>query len=160
MGTSRGGDQRVLAAIVALVDTSTWAALVLKRFDNDREYPGRWCFAGGEVRQGESIGEAARREVFEETGYLVGELDHIGQIESTSETDNVYAIECFVTTDWTGSPVDYPSCEHVAAVWTPLEDLEALEPAAVATKWLARAVGQRFRPPRGSTCSNQRRAAR
>ena len=79
----------MLVAIVALVDTSTSATLVLKRFDNDRECPERWCFAGGEVKQGESTGEAARREVFEETGYLVGELDYIGQIESTSETDNV-----------------------------------------------------------------------
>jgi 8-oxo-dGTP pyrophosphatase MutT (NUDIX family) len=118
---SRGGEHRVPAAIVAIVDVRVSAALALKRFDDDREYPGRWCFAGGKVKQGESIAEAVRREVFEETGYLVGELDHIGQIESTSETHNVYEIECFVTTDWTGSPIDYPSCEHVAAVWTPFD---------------------------------------
>lgn len=44
-----------------------------------------WEFPGGKIEEGESLEEAARREVLEETGGIVKELTFIGEYEVINE---------------------------------------------------------------------------
>jgi 8-oxo-dGTP diphosphatase len=62
------------------------------------QYEGAWYltnhkvrgleFPGGKVEEGESLEEAARREVFEETGATVGELSQIAEYKVTEGKDS------------------------------------------------------------------------
>ncbi len=49
-----------------------------------------WEFPGGKAEPGESIEEAARREVYEETGAVLKSLEYIGEYEVSTENG------CFV----------------------------------------------------------------
>jgi 8-oxo-dGTP pyrophosphatase MutT (NUDIX family) len=45
----------------------------------------RWTFPGGKIEKGEKPIEAARREVLEETGLDLSDLEYVGEIISTEE---------------------------------------------------------------------------
>ena len=55
----------------------------------------RWSVAGGTVEKGETYEEAARREVYEETGVIVQGLREIGAYTITHYYQE-YSIKCFV----------------------------------------------------------------
>lgn len=48
---------------------------------------GLYAFPGGRVESGETLAEAARREVIEETGALITDLRHLVDIDIPSEAD-------------------------------------------------------------------------
>jgi len=139
----------VASGIVGIVDAAEGCALVLRRFDTDHGYPSQWCFPGGQVRTGETTREAAAREAKEETGLTVRDLQYVGQRESISATGSTYVIDCFLTESWSGSLITFPSAEHAAAAWIPLEDLGLLEPSGSATRWLASTIWSRSARGRG-----------
>lgn len=137
-------DQRVVSGIVGIVDTTRRCALLLRRFDADRDYPSHWCFPGGRVQTGETTIDAAAREALEETGLTVHELERLDRRESTGATGRTYVIDCFLTTSWFGSLIEFPSAEHAAAAWVLFEALVDLEPAAPVTRWVASTICSRF----------------
>lgn len=58
---------------VLLIDQRGWILLQLR--DANGAYPYHWATVGGAVEVGETPEQAARRELAEETGYVVGALD-------------------------------------------------------------------------------------
>ena len=59
--------------------------LMVRHVHDNRDY---WTFPGGGIEAGESILEAARREVLEETGILVEPLEHIHTFESDNSASH------------------------------------------------------------------------
>src|SRR5687768_11160739 len=66
------------AADVILVDPTGRILLFLRDDIDTIPWPGCWDLIGGIVEDGETIEAAARREVAEECGYVVGELRPFG----------------------------------------------------------------------------------
>jgi len=63
----------IMCGSSVIIYSSAGEVLMLHRTDNDS-----WCFPGGAVELGEKIEETAAREVFEETGLIVEDLNLFG----------------------------------------------------------------------------------
>jgi 8-oxo-dGTP pyrophosphatase MutT (NUDIX family) len=137
-------DDIVTSAIVGIIETVGSSVLVLRRFDTDREFPGQWCFPGGQAHPGEATHETAVREVREETGLTVQRLENLGRRESVGATGRTYQIDCFLTESWTGSLHTFPTAEHATAAWVPFDALMDLAPVGEATHWLALTIWSHF----------------
>lgn len=74
--------------------------LCLKRSDNDKSYPGKWCFPGGKVDAGEQPAQALFREVREETGLCqTTNISFVGKYKAVHESRRrVYKISAFQLT--------------------------------------------------------------
>lgn len=68
---------------------------------------GNWNAPGGKLKKGESPEDSARREVLEETGIVIKELEQRGEIEFIflDESINNY-VYVFVAKEWAGEPKD------------------------------------------------------
>lgn len=71
--------------------------LALKRGSKTRSFPGKWNFPGGKVEDGETIGEAASREILEEGGLTVvpSDLLYINTMEHGSSTIHFFMTDKF-----------------------------------------------------------------
>jgi 8-oxo-dGTP diphosphatase len=85
---------------------------------------GLWSLPGGRLEHGETLAEAAAREVLEETGLEVKVSDLLGVYEALGDTH-------FVVLDYLAEPVggDEPNAGADAAEsrWVPLEEISGLE---------------------------------
>lgn len=138
-------DGAIASAIVGIVDSAGPSALLLRRFDTDRDFPSFWCFPGGRVRRGETASQAVRREAHEETGLEVGRLEALGRGESVGLSGRRFLVDCFVTESWSGSVIRFPSSEHGGFAWVPIVQLTDLAPVGPTTRWLATIIQSRFR---------------
>ena len=140
-------------ARVVLVEESESVLLLSGRDASAPERGGFWFTPGGGVEPGESLEEAARREVLEETGHELGELGpemwhrrtafwFDGQHYDQEETWFVVACERFepVAVAWT----EVEARTMTGARWWPVEELalteELLYPAELpelVSRWLA-----------------------
>lgn len=114
---------------MARVPLPTWyfALVVVRRghrflLTQERKYGSTWSIPGGRVEAGESLTQAAVREVFEETGVPV-QLDGILRVEHTPG-DHVRVRVLF-----TGSPIDdtppktMADDESLGAAWLTLDEI-------------------------------------
>ncbi|HWR00187.1 MAG TPA: 8-oxo-dGTP diphosphatase [Candidatus Methylomirabilis sp.] len=83
---------------------------------------GKWNGPGGKVKDGESLEDACRREVFEETGLTVGALEDRGVVTFRFPDKPEWDNECriFVTVDFTGEPAE---TEEMRPAWYPLDQV-------------------------------------
>lgn len=97
--------------------------LVKRRFAPSR---GLYAFPGGRVEPGETLEQAARRELFEETGLNAGPLTQIAELSigATEEAAVRYLLHVFSAPHIGGEPVSASDAEE-AAFFT-LEELRAL----------------------------------
>lgn len=104
------------ASVVALIN-DTGEVLFSKRA-NDPE-GGKYDLPGGFLLFGEDAESGARRELIEEAGIELGEVQLLTSIASTYRENYTTADHVFVCTDWQGTPV---AADDAAALeWHPIE---------------------------------------
>ena len=82
---------------------------------------GRWNGFGGHVEKGETIDEAARREVFEESGVEVKNLDKVGIIDFLFKKSGlVLQVHIFKTADFSGQPTE---SDEMSPKWFEIDDI-------------------------------------
>jgi len=104
---------------------------------------GMYAFPGGRIEPGESARTAARRELLEETGLTVGEIDPFDEIE-IGTFDRLFALTVFVGRGVSGSLE--PGDDAAEAGWFALEEMANL-PVTDSTFEIARRIAQPV--PRG-----------
>ena len=82
---------------------------------------GRWNGFGGKVGATESIKEAARRELFEEAGIEVGNLEKVGIIAFNFRGDpETLEVHIFRTDEYRGEPTE---SEEMRPAWFHVDDI-------------------------------------
>jgi len=110
----------------------TWyfALVIVRRghrflLTQERKYGSSWSVPGGRVEPGESLAEAAVREVFEETGVPV-RLDGVLRVEHTPGNDGVRMRIIYI-----GTPIDdtepktMADDESLGAAWLTLDEIRS-----------------------------------
>jgi mutator protein MutT len=116
---------RVIAAVISRGDD----VLICQRAHHKR-YDGLWEFPGGKCEPGETLAEAARRELREELGVEV--LDVGTEELAINDPGSSYLI-VFVPVRIAGEP----RCrEHVALRWVPLSEVAAFPLAPTDQKYV------------------------
>jgi 8-oxo-dGTP pyrophosphatase MutT (NUDIX family) len=69
---------------------------------------GRWNGYGGKIDEGETVEEAAKRELLEESGLVVKELQNRGQLTFTFEDnhDKEFEVHLFQAKEYDGDPIE------------------------------------------------------
>lgn len=103
--------------VVGAVMRDDRGRVLLCQRPTEKRHGGRWEFPGGKILRGESILQAARRELSEELGVEV--IGVKGQPVPVSDPASEWVVE-FVETVIEGEP---RADEHLEVVWVPLGEV-------------------------------------
>ena len=123
-----------LVPVVAAVIHRGRALLVARR-PAAKRHGGLWEFPGGKVLQGESLADAATRELSEELGLTVTRVGRV--LFEAADPGSAFTIR-FVEVDAEGAPVAH---EHEALAWCTPAELEGLELAPADARFVAERLG-------------------
>lgn len=108
--------------MVMVTDPDTGKCVVIQRTKS-------WCgpaFPGGHLEKGEAFYSSAVREVFEETGLLVSNLESCGVIHwINTDTDDRYVVFCYRTETFEGTLKS--DCDEGKLTWLTLDELEKMK---------------------------------
>ena len=82
----------------------------------------KWNGFGGKIEKGETIEQAAIRELHEESGLLVEKLTHVGYLEFTMRQSNKF-MKVHVYDTWEFTDKDIQETEEMRPQWFALEDI-------------------------------------
>jgi 8-oxo-dGTP diphosphatase len=142
MGRVMVDDTEVVGAwSEAVVRLQRGAELLFLRRTGDDAWGGLWWIPGGAVEDGETPAQAARREVYEETGYRLGNLENVGVVVDRISPGGVCTVHLFLA----DAPEGDPSLndEHDAWTWAPPgffyeQDIETrCATSAAFARWMA-----------------------
>lgn len=105
--------------VIALIRKQDGSYLITRRFENVHQ-GGLWEFPGGKIEEGETLEEAAKREVMEELGIEIELGDQLESIEHTYSDKTVRLHPIFAKMVALAKPVPL-GCEEFT--WVPPEKL-------------------------------------
>lgn len=88
---------------------------------------GTWSLPGGRVEPGETLVDAVRREVLEETGIPVTVADLVGIVERDSESGHTYVISDFYCTPTIPGLVPVAGDDADDARWVSADELRRID---------------------------------
>jgi NDP-sugar pyrophosphorylase family protein len=120
------------AGVSAILVNREGKVLLQHRDDNPAiRYPGHWALFGGSIEPGESPHAAARREIFEETGYNIDNLGLFRQFVQNGKREFAYAGEIDASLDelslTEGQGMDYVRPEDLPGLLLRPDDKETLK---------------------------------
>ncbi|GAA3617661.1 hypothetical protein GCM10022223_37890 [Kineosporia mesophila] len=117
----------LLVAAVIVHDQDKEQVLLLQRAAGAKFAPLHWDLPVGKAEKGEAITTTAARELHEETGLMVKaeDLQVAGIIHGAwgVEAPNGFLTVVFVTTCWTGEPINAEPHKHKQVSWHPTTNI-------------------------------------
>lgn len=107
--------------VVAGVLRDTRGRILLARRTEGRDLAGAWEFPGGKVEAGESAYQALERELFEELGVEIGNVEALISVPQRYASKSI-VLDVYTIESYTGKP---KGREQQALAWSPLEKLSS-----------------------------------
>lgn len=99
--------------VVYLLKDDKVLMLLRDKKENDIN-KGKYIGVGGKLEDYETPIEGAKREVLEETGYVVNSLEYRGILSFLSDNDKIHYIFVFTSKDFSGEEI---SCNEGTLMW-------------------------------------------
>lgn len=113
--------EKVIFTNMCMIYDGTGKVLVQDRLDPD--WPGI-TFPGGHVEAGESFTDSVIREIYEETGLTISELQLCGIKDWTNDDGSRYVVLLYKTNSFKG---EIKSSDEGEVYWTSLNELSKLK---------------------------------
>lgn len=137
-------DDLISAASVCLVDAVRKEILLGRRLQPP--WPEYWAFPGGHVEPGETDIDAAKRELFEETGLTVPSTQPF--LTTTVRVSSRTGAAAFTVTNFAFFVLDSPEpriSDELDARWFPLAEAHTVKPMAAGTRRILQRLNRRLR---------------
>ena len=124
IGIDQPGLRAASVALCLVIRPGALCLLITRRAASLRNHPGQWALPGGSRDPGESVEEAARRELREETGVAVPAGDVLGVLDDYATRSGYLITPVMVWGGPVRTPMAGPESEVAQIYAIPLTDLD------------------------------------